>query len=330
MAGRLIARVATLGAVCAVALSGCSSEPPPLGRKVDIGGVELHLYCTGPQGAQPTVIIEAGLGGMAAFYHWVQAGVSQRTRVCSYDRAGLGWSDSSSEPRDAEHMVHELHALLEAAHVAPPYVMAGHSLGGLLILAYTRRYPDEVSGLAFLDSSHPQQKASFPNYERDERRGKYFYSAMKVAAHLGGAGLFRSQLAGDWFERLPAQVQVSLDYFLDDPRTYATSRAELDHFDADASEAALVDSLGDRPVVVITAGELRKHSNPEELARAQEHLRVFSALHAKLAALSTRGRHVTLPEAGHISLIGEKRHADEVVGNILQIVQESRAAGEPR
>jgi hypothetical protein len=83
-------------------------------------------------------------------------------------------------------------------------------------------------------------------------------------------------------------------------------------------------------VVVITAGELRKHSNPEELARAQEHLRVFSALHAKLAALSTRGRHVTLPEAGHISLIGEKRHADEVVGNILQIVQESRAAGEPR
>ncbi len=79
--------------------------------------------------------------------------------MCSYDRAGLGWSDSSADPRDAQHMVHELHALLEAAHIAPPYVLAGHSLGGLLILAYTRRYPDEVAGLVFLDSSHPQQKA---------------------------------------------------------------------------------------------------------------------------------------------------------------------------
>lgn len=329
-APRSIGLLALLGAACALALSGCSSVPPPPGQRVDIGGRALHLYCTGPQGAQPTVIIEAGLGGMGAFYHWVQLGLSQQTRVCSYDRAGLGWSDDSPEPRDAEHMVRDLHELLRVAHVTPPYVLAGHSLGGLLILAYTRRYPDEVAGLAFLDSSHPQQKARFPDYERNERLGKRLYSAMNIAAHLGMARLFRSLLMDDWFEQFPPDVKTQLRYFLADPRTYDTSRAELDQFDVDAREAALVDSLGARPVVVITASELRKHSDAEELARAQEHAKGYAELHAQIAELSSRGRHVKLPRAGHISLIGDKGNADEVVTHILEVVREVRTSPETR
>jgi pimeloyl-ACP methyl ester carboxylesterase len=292
--------------------------------------MQLHLLCTGPQDAQPTVIIEAGLGEISSSYHWVQAGVSQQTRVCSYDRAGLGWSDSSTEPRDAQHMVHELHALLEAAQVAPPYVLAGHSLGGLLILAYTRRYPEEVSGLVFLDSSHPQQKARLPDYERKERWGKRIFSALGFGAHLGITGLLRSQFKEDWFEQFPPEVQATYAYFVGDPRTYATGRAELDNFDSAASEAARVDSLGDRPVVVITAGELRKHSNPEELAHAQAYLSIFSELHAQYAALSSRGRQVILPKAGHMSLVYDKSNADDVVRNILEVVQESRASVQPQ
>jgi pimeloyl-ACP methyl ester carboxylesterase len=328
-ATRFSSRLATLGVICSLALSGCSLAPPPPGQKVDIGGLALHLNCTGPQGAQPTVIIEAGLGEMSSTYQWVQAGVSQQARVCSYDRAGLGWSDSSSEPRDAEHMVRELHALLGAAHVAPPYVLAGHSLGGLLILAYTRRYPAEVSGLVFLDSSHPQQKARLPNYERKERWGKRIFSALNVGAHLGVTGWVRSQFKEEWFDELPPDVQATYEYFVGDPRTYATGRAELDNFDADASDAALVESLGDRPVVVLTAGQLRKHSNPEELADARAHLRIFSELHAQYAGLSSRGRQVILPKATHMSLVYDKRNAEDVVKNILEVVQESRGSGQP-
>ncbi|MBL8265402.1 alpha/beta fold hydrolase [Steroidobacter sp.] len=326
---RLIARLTTIAMVCSLALTGCSSAPPPPGQMVDIGGRSLHLYCTGPQDAKPTVIIEGGLGEMSPSYHWVQAGVSQQTRVCSYDRAGLGWSDDSPEPRDAEHMVHDLHELLKAAHVGPPYVLAGHSLGGLLILGYTRRYPEEVAGLVFLDSSHPEQKARLPDYERNERWGKRIFSAMKVAAHLGVTGLLRSQFKDEWFDEFPPEVQTSLSYFVSNPRIYDTGRAELDYFDVDASDAAQVTSLGDLPLVVLTAGRLKKHSDPEELAHAQAYVKIFSELHAKYAALSSRGRHVILPEAGHISLVGDKRHAQDVVKNILEVVAEARASGGP-
>lgn len=321
------AGMVALGAI--LALSGCSSAPPPPGQKVDIGGLALHLNCTGPEEAKPTVIIEAGLGEMSTTYQWVQAGVSQQTRVCSYDRAGLGWSDSSSEPRDAEHMVHELRALLDAAHVSPPYVLAGHSLGGLLILAYTRRYPDEVAGLVFLDSSHPNQKARLPNYERNERWGKRIFSALGLGAHVGVTGLLRSWFKDPWFDELPPDVQATLAYFASDARTYATGRAELDLFDADASDAAMVESLGDRPVVVLTAGQLRKHSNAEELEHAQAYLSIFSELHAQYAALSSRGRQVILPKASHMSLVYDESNARDVVKSILEVVQESRGSRQP-
>lgn len=319
--------LAALGVL--LALTGCSSAPPPPGQKVDIGGLALHLNCTGPRDAKPAVIIEAGLGEMSTTYQWVQAGVSQQTRVCSYDRAGLGWSDSSSESRDAEQMVRELHALLEAAHVAPPYVLAGHSLGGLLILAYTRRHPEEVAGLVFLDSSHPQQKARLPNYERNERWGKRIFSALGFGAHLGVTGLLRSWFKEAWFDELPPDVQATYEYFAGDSRTYVTGRAELDYFDADAKDAALVDSLGDRPVVVLTAGQLREHSNAEELEHAQAYLRIFSELHAQYAALSSRGRQVILPKATHMSLVYDKRNAEDAVKYILEVVQESRGSGQP-
>ncbi|MFC4307943.1 alpha/beta fold hydrolase [Steroidobacter flavus] len=311
--------------VCVLALAGCSSAPPPPGQKVDIGGLALHVNCTGPSTAQPTVIIEAGLGEMSASYHWVQAGVSKQARVCSYDRAGLGWSDSSSDPRDAQHMVRDLHALLEAAHISPPYVLAGHSLGGLLILAYTRRYPDEVAGLVFLDSSHPQQKARLPDYERNERWGKRMLTALSIGAHLGLTGLLTSSSDEPSSGEPPADVRAAFEYFGGDPRMYSTGRAELDRFDADTADAALVDSLGDRPVVVITAGKLRKHSNPKELADAEAYVKIFSELHAQYAALSSRGRQVILPNAGHMSLVYDKSNADDVVRNILEVVQEVRS-----
>jgi pimeloyl-ACP methyl ester carboxylesterase len=320
---------ARLGVVCVLALSGCSSAPPPPGQRVDIGGLALHVNCTGPSNGQPTVIIEAGLGEMSAGYHWVQAGVSKQTRVCSYDRAGLGWSDRSSDPRDARHMVHELHSLLEAAHIAPPYVLAGHSLGGLLILAYTRRYPDEVAGLVFLDSSHPQQKARLPNYERNERWAKRMLAALSVGAHVGLTGLLASPSEDSSSGETPADVLAAFEYFGGDPRTYSTGRAELDGFDADLAEAALVDSLGDRPVVVITAGQLRKHSNPEELAQAEAYVKVFSELHAQYAGLSSRGRQVILPNAGHMSLVYDKSNAADVVRNILEVVHECAASTHP-
>src|SRR5512133_1842630 len=125
------------------------ANPPP-GQMVDVGGYRLHIHCTGS--GSPTVVIESGWGDMAASWGWVQPEVAKATRVCTYDRAGMGWSESSPEPRAAREYAKELHTLLAKANEPGPYVLVGHSMGGYTILVYAHDYPDEVSGLVLVDS----------------------------------------------------------------------------------------------------------------------------------------------------------------------------------
>ena len=102
-------------------------EPPP-GKLVDIGGYQLHINCTGK--GSPTVILEAGLGGDSRSWHEVQPEIAEFAQVCSYDRAGLGWSDPGPKPRTSQQIVKELHRLLAKADIQSPYVLVGHSFGG--------------------------------------------------------------------------------------------------------------------------------------------------------------------------------------------------------
>jgi len=104
---------------------------PPRGQMVDVGGYRLHINCIGA--GSPTVIIEAGLGGWSLTWNSVQEEVAKTTRVCTYDRAGMGYSEASPLPRTAEQFAYELHTLLERANVDGPYVLVGHSLGGLTV-----------------------------------------------------------------------------------------------------------------------------------------------------------------------------------------------------
>lgn len=130
--------------------------PPPfpaLGRLVDIGGWRLHLNCTGESRAgQPTVILEAGLGDFSVEWSLVQPGVSNFARVCSYDRAGDGWSELGPHPRTFRQIVYELHTLLQLAGEQPPYLMVGHSYGGWLVRLYQATYPSEVSGMVLVEA----------------------------------------------------------------------------------------------------------------------------------------------------------------------------------
>src|SRR6266511_2788731 len=123
---------------------------PPPGQMVDVGGYRLHINCTGE--GSPTVVIESGWGDMSASWGWVQPEVAKTTRICTYDRAGMGWSEASPEPRVAREYAKELHTLLAKANEPGPYVLVGHSMGGFTILVYAHDYPDEVSGLVLVDS----------------------------------------------------------------------------------------------------------------------------------------------------------------------------------
>jgi len=133
---------------------------PMPGRLVNVDGGRMHIDCTGE--GIPAVILDSGLGDSFLSWRKVQPQIATFTRVCSYDRAGLGYSDSSPLPRTSDVIAKELHALLQAAGVAPPYVLVGHSMGGFDVRLYASLYRNEVAGMVLVDASHPDQENRFP------------------------------------------------------------------------------------------------------------------------------------------------------------------------
>jgi hypothetical protein len=138
----------TLGAA-----ADAKAYPMP-GQLVDVGGHRLHIHCTGS--GSPTVILEPGQGGASSDSGWVAPALARDSTVCVYDRAGRGWSDPADAPQDATRIAAGLHTLLERAQVPGPYVLAGHSSGGLYVQTFAANYPDQVAGLVLLDSTAPK------------------------------------------------------------------------------------------------------------------------------------------------------------------------------
>jgi pimeloyl-ACP methyl ester carboxylesterase len=135
------------------------------GQLVDVGGHRLHIHCTGT--GSPTVVLEAGLGDFSAMMDaWSAPDVAKNTRVCTYDRAGRGWSESASGPQDAVGVATDLRTLLRNADVEGPYVLAGHSAGGAYVQVFANLYPDDVAGLVLLDSMSPDQYEKVTNWPR--------------------------------------------------------------------------------------------------------------------------------------------------------------------
>src|ERR1041384_8141211 len=128
------------------------------GQLVGVGGHRLHLNCTGS--GSPTVVLEPGAGEMSSNLGWITPAVARDTRVCVYDRAGRGWSEPADTPQDGGQITTDLHTLLHRGHVPGPYVLAGHSFGGLYVLTFAARYPDEVAGMVLVDSTAPSSAAT--------------------------------------------------------------------------------------------------------------------------------------------------------------------------
>src|SRR5918993_1702786 len=154
--------LAVAGAIYqAIATERAERAYPPPGQMVGVGGHSLHINCVGR--GSPAVVLDAGSGGFSAHWVRVQREVSGTTRVCAYDRAGMGWSEMGPQPRDARQITSELHTLLKGANIEGPYVLVGHSFGGMYMQTYAARYPEEVAGVALVDSStDPDQFSQRP------------------------------------------------------------------------------------------------------------------------------------------------------------------------
>jgi pimeloyl-ACP methyl ester carboxylesterase len=302
--------------------AAAGAESPP-GEVFEIFGRRMHLCRRGAGDGLPTVVIEAGNSMCGAAYARLQMGLSAHTQVVTYDRSGLGWSDNDTEPKDAEHVAAQLHALLQRAGVAPPIVLAGHSIGGLFLRVYAGKYPGEVCGAVFLDATHPRLSEALGGNQWIADTCE-FYRTQKEA--VGHGNLHESDAwFVDSFADLP-HVQAELRHAALQPLRYDVSIETLEAFEATAAQVMACGDLGDRPVLSVTA---------PELVRFDEWLPAFSgylspekksALHAELAALSTHGRHITVEGAEHGNLTSDRWHAAIVVEEMLDLVREAARA----
>ena len=281
-----------------------SAYPPP-GRLVDVGGFRLHIHCTGSGG--PTVILDAGNGGSSLDWSLVQPGVATFTRVCSYDRAGYGWSDSGPTPRMSERIVRELHTLLVNAGVPGPYVLVGHSFGGLNMRLYTYTYPQDVAGLVLVDSSHEND----PTALKAIMDGQQQLSTCQHFAPFGVVRLLGS--LNQFISPYPSAIQAVVKAHLYQTRFCGTWYDESAAWDESISQvrtARAQHSLGHLPLVVITHGKDLDAS--------------WQALQNDLAGLSSNSTHVIASMSGHAIMFDQP---DLVIAAIRQIVTKNLNAG---
>jgi pimeloyl-ACP methyl ester carboxylesterase len=280
---------------------------PPPGQMVDVGGHRLHIFCVGT--GSPTVVIEAGWGDWSATWSsWVQPEVAKTTRVCTYDRAGMGWSEPGPMPRTAEHIAEELHSLLQRAGVPGPYVLAGHSMGGLTMRVFADRYAADVAGLVLIDSMNPRQstQAADPAPPPLEAAPASGLSISTLHARIGMSRLLAGPLdiaAGLAPERENAYVAYSVT-----PRSVQTWLDEGQGMGETMAQAGTVTSLGALPLIVLSRG---LDPDPD-----------WQAMQTDLLQLSSRSQQLTAEKSAHNVQIDQPEAATAAIVTMVETLRE--------
>jgi len=279
---------------------------PPPGQLVDVGGYRLHIKCTGT--GSPTVVIDAGLEDWSTSWGLVQQEVAKTTRICTYDRAGMGWSDPGPLPRDAAHFAKELHALLQKANVLGSYVMVGHSLGGASVRVFVGEYASEVSGVVLIDSMNPGQ-ATQPHIEAQAQSDlkSQPFSLQAALARFGIARLL-VKLPG-MYPTMPPGYEAYYPLYIR-PQSLQTSADELRGLPASLAQSSAVKTFGDLPLIVLTARLNEIPGWPE--------------WQTELLQLSSNSQHLFAEHSSHTIQFDEPEAA---VAAILRMVQQVREMG---
>ena len=301
----------------------------PKGKLIDIGGFKLHINSHGEKHPNnPTLVIEGGSGVAEEYFHWLSEGLKDSMRVVRYDRAGIGYSDECITPRDPETVAHELHSLLEKAGEHPPYIMAGHSMGGPYIRVFTQLFPDEVEALVFMDCTHPDRVERLDLPKQHSLMIKLMiksYYALGVLADMGILGLFESIwgriLPG---EGLPQEINERITAFTYDGKLARTAAKEMEHYHTNLKRAGKTTNFGSRPIRVFVGAKPMSKKGEEfyrkkgiDPAAAGE---INLQMHKEFAALSSDGE-VFLLNGDHNSIYTKKENADIICKEILQLIK---------
>ncbi|MBV8830016.1 MAG: alpha/beta fold hydrolase [Acidobacteriaceae bacterium] len=309
---------------------------PPRGRLVNVGSHFLHLYETGD--GQPAVVLESGISGSSLTWSAVQPQIATVTSVISYDRAGLGWSTAARDPIALETLVADLRRLLQSAVIPAPYVLVGHSFGGLLVRAYAHRFPNEVAGLVLVD---PVSIASWAACTEDQRRRLALgiklsrrgallarFGVVRFALHLltraqrripqviakttaRKATRFLDRIVGE-VRRLPPELWPAVQAHWSRPKSFRAMAAHLSCLEASAKAAFLMEVPAHIPTIVLSASS----SNDREIQEREAWI-----------AANARSEHRRISDCGHWIPLERPEAVVLATLELIEFLREDRRAG---
>jgi pimeloyl-ACP methyl ester carboxylesterase len=275
----------------------------PPGKRIDLGTHHLHVYELGEHVAgKPTVVFDHGIGGNSLDWQFVQPEVSQYARAVSYDRAGYGWSTQGPKPRTSERIVDELRAALQQAGIEPPYVLVGHSFGGIHARLYAARYPQEVAGIVLVDSSHPEMIA--------ERNTKPELRRLRTVSNLKRFGIVRLMFPRllERANRLPPDERRRYIAFhiLDSDTILFEAEPLFEH------GIQLPEVLPDELALTVVS-----RAEDEDLSSES----LWGQYQRKLAALSVHARHIHAATSNHFIAMIEPETVIRAIRDILYEIE---------
>jgi pimeloyl-ACP methyl ester carboxylesterase len=279
---------------------------PMPGQLIDVGGHRLHLHCTGS--GSPTVVLEPGGGAASSDLGWIAPAVARETRVCVYDRAGRGWSDAAVGPQDGAHIAADLHTLLDRAHVPGPYVVAGHSFGGLYVLSFAAQFPNDVAGMVLLDSTAPKPGPAPPARTGSDDAFSRVAALLPAVAHVGVGRLIAQFSYGS----LPPRSRDEARANTSTARHLASFIEEYVVASTSIHQASSLTNLNGKPLLVLTADT----GHDATWQSAQDHM----------ATLSTNSLHRVAKATTHESLLDDRADsaiASQAIHDVVTAVRTS-------
>ncbi|MHB1058491.1 MAG: alpha/beta fold hydrolase [Rhodanobacter sp.] len=336
----------TLGIGCLLISTLAAAQPAPAGplitdpaytkpdRLVDVGGGRhLNLHCRGT--GSPAVIFDSGLSDSTIAWALVQPAISEKNATCSYDRAGLGFSDAAARPSTASNDVDDIHRALQAVGIKPPYILVGHSAGGMAVRVFADRYRDEVVGMVIVDGSHEDQSSRFKALATPEAQAHWgddlkdttCMDAVKAGnGEIAKASPAYKKCVGEPDARFSQAINdASLAYSA--KRKYqAAVASELQSFSGTSADQtrATRKNFGDMPIIVLTHAPHPPSKGVTQQTQDQRTV-MWEQLHNEIAAMSSHGVNEIVPRSGHLINYDRPEIVIDAIHQALAIAAEQAA-----